>query len=188
LLGTHIRASPFRRPDEDVDRDDDETSQEHEPKGIAGMSWTDIKKTKEELEAAKAAKSRRPMFVMRVKKSLPAVSGPAQSQQPPTAVEPEPETETRTTTQMRAPHSTPAEWEPVPAATSNLSDVQIIRRTAMHLSPKYIADAGRRRAIREQHMAERQEMIRKIRRRAASIFRGEALQYVPVEERYKPKA
>jgi hypothetical protein len=186
LLGNHIQASPFRRPDEDVDRDDDETFQEHESKGIAGMSWTDIEKTKEELETAKAAKARRPMFVMKVKKSLPAVSGPTQSQQSPTAVEPE--TETRTTTQMRTPHSPLAKGERAPAATPNLSEAQIIRRTAMHLSPKYIADAGRKRAIREQHMAERQELITSIYRRAASIFRGEALQYVPAEERYKPKA
>jgi len=126
-----------------------------------------------------------------LKMPLPAASKPAQSQQLPAPTETE--TEIQTTTQTRVPHPLPAvrervplpEEQPVPPE-ARMSEAQVVSRTAMHHSATYIADANRRRAIREQYMAARRERTMLICRRAAAIFGEEDLPYVPVAERYKP--
>jgi hypothetical protein len=211
----HIRdsMSRFRRPDEGNDRDDDESdaedvdsdadksSEEHESKDLAEanaslrrdaeVSRAKINKLEKEL---KVAKSNRPIAAVKAKKPLPAASKPAQSQQLPKAVETEPEPETRTMTRILAPRPPQAARKGVPLPVERLritrpmTMAQTARRMAMYQLPTYIADAERRRGIREAHFAERRERIRLICERAASIFGEKDLPYVPVEQRYKTMA
>jgi predicted nucleic acid-binding Zn-ribbon protein len=116
------------------------------------------------------------------------------SQPSPTATRTETGTEIASQPAIRIPRPLPAARQPVPppaeppVTNETMSMSQISRRAKMYQSPTYIADAERRRVIRDRHSEEQQERVRLICRRAAAIFGEEYLPYVSVEKRYKPMA